>query len=187
VSGSIDDRASVLFVDPESAGLYLPALRTRFEVTVVSTESQALRALRTFQPTMVVTELALAEGDGVSICRQAKAFARQPPAVLAMTSVPERVPDVLAAGCDGVLIKPFAPNLLFARIGRLLKQRAVIAEAGVCPTCGRGGVVSFDVISRDRSWYACVPCRRVWVGLSAAAGVVTRTPGTGPAPSAASC
>ena len=26
--------------------------------------------------------------------------------------------------CDGVLLKPFAPNLLYARIGRLLRQRS---------------------------------------------------------------
>jgi two-component system response regulator RstA len=184
----VGEPISLLFVDPDDAGLYLPALRTRFEVTVVGTESQALRAMRAFQPTMVVTELALAEGDGVSICRHAKAFVEPPPAVLAMTSMPERVPDVLAAGCDGVLIKPFAPNLLFSRIGRLLKQRAVVAHRGACPTCRRGGVVSFDVVSRDRAWYACVPCRKVWVGVSAEAGGGSRNPDTGPPPpAAASC
>jgi DNA-binding response OmpR family regulator len=190
-----NERTSLLFVDPADAGLYLPALRTRFEVTVVETEGQALRALRAFTPTLVVTELVLPEGDGVSICRQAKGFAA-PPAVLALTSTPERVPDALAAGCDGVLVKPFAPNLLFVRIGLLLKQRAAArVPAGTniarhtitCPACGRGGVVRFDVVSRDRAWYACVPCRKTWIGVSAEAGGASRIPDTGPARAAASC
>jgi len=41
-------------------------------------------------------------------------------AVLVTTEATERVPDVLAAGCDGVLLKPLAPNLFYTRIGRLL-------------------------------------------------------------------
>jgi DNA-binding response OmpR family regulator len=184
----MEERLSLLFVDPQDAGLYLPALRTRFEVTVVSTETQALRAMKAFRPTMVVTELALEDGDGVSICRHAKTFVEPPPAVLAVTSSPERVPDALAVGCDGVLVKPFAPNLLFSRIGRLLRQRAIVAHDEECPACRRGGVVSFDVVSRDRSWYACVACRKVWVGVSAEAGGASRTPGTGlPPRAAASC
>lgn len=191
------ERVSLLFADPEDAGLYLPALRTRFEVTVVSTQSQALRALRAFTPTLVVTELVFANGDGASICRQAKGLAA-PPAVLAITSVPDRVPDALAAGCDGVLIKPFAPNLLFVRIGLLLKLRAgarartgtnIIRRGVACPTCGGGTVISFDVVSRRRSWYACLPCRKVWVGetVSAEAGGANRTPGTDPPRAATSC
>jgi hypothetical protein len=44
--------------------------------------------------------------------------------VLAITAIPERVPEALKAGCDAVLVKPFAPNLLYARIGRLLRLRS---------------------------------------------------------------
>jgi CheY-like chemotaxis protein len=185
------ERTSILLVDPE-AERFLPSLRGRFEVSAVESEEQAIRALRTFQPTLVVTELALPAGDGVSICRQAKASGGDPPSVLATTSVPERVPEALAAGCDGVLLKPFATNLLCTRIGRLLGlrakalteramwQRATVAHlrecAGQvpsgtnvvhpdrdCPSCGHRGVVSFDAASHRRSWYACLPCGTVWL------------------------
>src|SRR6185503_15181280 len=86
-------RASILFVDPVAADLYMPSLRTRFEVSSVSSEEQAIRAMRAFQPTLVITELALPVGDGVSICRQAKAFGTNKPLVLATTAVAERVPE----------------------------------------------------------------------------------------------
>ena len=185
------ERVSILLVDPAGADVYLPALRARFEVTAVASAEQAIRALRAFQPTLVITELALSDGDGAQICRQAKAFPLNPPAVLATTAVPESVPDALLAGCDGVLLKPFQPNLLFGRIGLLLKQRAealrtramwqratavrqidaphpqlegtnIVWHDASCPSCGRPRVVSFDAADRRRMWYACMPCRNVW-------------------------
>lgn len=168
-------------------------LRTRFEVSAVSSEDQASRALRALHPTLVITELALPEGDGVSVCRQSKAVTPDPPSVLATTPVAERVPDALIAGCDGVLLKPFAPNLLSARIGRLLRQRTkalrertmwqrakaahliehscevlagtnLVCRDTYCPTCAQGNVVSFDAASHRRMWYACLPCQKVWIG-----------------------
>jgi DNA-binding response OmpR family regulator len=193
VSRQVGERTSLLFVDPEDAGLYLPALRTRFEVTVVSSASQALRAMRAYQPTLVVTELVLPDGDGASICREAKSCLENPPAVLAMSAAPDRVPEALVAGCDGVLMKPFAPNLLFARIGLLLRRRsaALVVRARRpdvrCPSCGQAGAISFDAVSRGRSWYACVPCRTVWIGVSADGGGVIRSPDTALPPAAASC
>jgi DNA-binding response OmpR family regulator len=189
----VADSVSILFVDPGTADTYLPVLRRHYEVTAVSSEDQAIRALRAFQPTLIITELALPDGDGVSLCRQSKACDDGlPPSVLATTSVPERVPEALKAGCDGVLMKPFAPNLLFGRIGRLLRMRAkalqdrvmwqrarstylieyshrvmagtnVVCHDASCPSCGERGVVSFDAASHRRMWYACLPCGKVWM------------------------
>src|SRR5262249_26486259 len=151
---------------------------------------------------------------------RAKALAPRPPSVLVTTAVPERVPDALAAGCDGVLLKPFVPNLLYARIGRLLRQRAralreaadwprtnsvfaiehahpatsgtnVVRSDAQCPSCGRKGAVSFDAASRRRLWYACVPCRHVWLGaagrgLNASMFLLrVHPPGSGPKSSSA--
>jgi len=186
------DQISILFVDPGVEDSYLPMLRRRYEVTAVPSEEQAVRALRAFQPTMVITELTLPDGDGVSLCRESKAFNVDPPSVLAMTSNPERVPEALKAGCDAILMKPFAPNLLYARIGLLLRLRAkaleeramwqrakstyrfddshrvmigtnVVHQDTCCPSCAEGGAVSFDAVSHRRMWYACLPCGQVWM------------------------
>jgi DNA-binding response OmpR family regulator len=150
--------------------------------------------LRAYQPTLVITELMLPEGDGVALCRASKASAVNAPAVLAVTSVTERVPEALKAGCDAVLVKPFAPNLLHARIGRLLRLRAraaaeramwerarssynagytsritgsthVIIKDACCLSCGQAGIVGFDTASRGRMWYACLACDKVWIGV----------------------
>ena len=165
------DPVSILFVDA-GADLFLPVLRRHFEVTVVSSEAQALRALKAFEPTLVITELTLPDGDGVAICRQSKAGHAGTTLVLATPSEPARVPEAIKAGCDGVLMKPFPPNLLYTRVGRLLRMREphmsagtnVVCHDAVCPLCGRGGGVGFDAAAHRRMWYACLPCGHVWVG-----------------------
>src|SRR5205823_4470213 len=136
-------------------------------------------------------ELNLGGASGIEICREAKALPLRPQ-VLVTTADTALVPDALLAGCDAVLLKPFAPNLLFARIGRLLRARSEAlrertratqlktahltdrSEALLsgsnrvwptthCPYCDHGGVTSFEFASHRRSWYACLECRKVWI------------------------
>jgi DNA-binding response OmpR family regulator len=184
--------ADLLLVDasPEAAA-YTAFLRGSYRVATTSSIDVARQYLHRHVPSMVVTELELQGADGVDICREAKALA-VPPSVLVMTTEAERVPDALVAGCDGVLLKPFAPNLLFGRIGRLLRARSEMLRARsrhetlkgthlvdrsellltgtnrawpntYCPYCNHGGITSFEFCSHRRSWYACLGCRKVWI------------------------
>jgi DNA-binding response OmpR family regulator len=115
----------LLFVDTDAtAAKYLPLLREQYRVTTMTTASAALHALGRTSPAIVVTELDLSDGPGEEICRRAKALST-PATVLVTTPEAERVPSALAAGCDAVLLKPFAPNLLYARLGRLLRARSL--------------------------------------------------------------
>jgi len=182
----------LLLVDPSpDAGSYATALRGSYRLAITTSVDVAKQFLHRHPPTLVVTELNLQGGDGVEICREAKKLV-QPTSVLVMTTDAERVPDALAAGCDGVLLKPFAPNLLFARIGRLLRARSEMLrgqarrqqlkathlyersdalQAGTnktwpnthCPYCNHTGVTSFEFCSHRRSWYACLECKKVWI------------------------
>jgi DNA-binding response OmpR family regulator len=184
--------ADLLLVDASSeASSYAAALRSNYRVATTTSLDVAKQFLHRHPPALVVTELNLQGGDGVEICREAKKLA-QPTPVLVTTSDAERVPDALAAGCNGVLLKPFAPNLLFARIGRLLRARSEMLrsqsrhqqlkathlvdrsgalQAGTnrvwpnthCPYCNHGGVTSFEFCSHRRSWYACLECKKVWI------------------------
>jgi DNA-binding response OmpR family regulator len=115
-----------------------------------------------------------------------------PSTVLVTTANADRVPDALLSGCDGVLLKPFAPNLLFARVGRMLRaqsvalrlrahqqfaksahltERSALLTTGTnqvwssthCPHCQHDGVTSFDHASHRRDWYACLSCKKVWM------------------------
>ena len=113
----------VLLIDTDMAtAMYGPSLREKYRVHTAGTWEAARQHLMRNPPALVITELALGGTSGVDVCRQAKALP-VPSTVLVTTSDVSQVPDALEAGCDGVLLKPFAPNLLHARIGRLLRGR----------------------------------------------------------------
>jgi DNA-binding response OmpR family regulator len=182
----------LLYVDADQvAAKYAPVLRESYRVLVASTVEGALQCVARAAPALIVTELELGSRSGVEVCRAAKAAA-VPATVLVTTTDVERVPEALTAGCDGVLLKPFAPNLLYARIGRLLRERSMelrlrarqhyaksahlseranLLISGTnrvwpnthCPYCQHPGATSFEFSSHRRAWYACLECRKVWL------------------------
>ena len=192
VSPSPPPLPELLFVDTEiAAAKYLPQLSEQYRVTTSSKAAGALHLLGRTAPALVVCELDLSDGPGEEICKRAKTLVT-PATVLVTTSQAERVPHALVAGCDAVLLKPFAPNLLYARLGRLLRarsidlrmrahrQQAMVAHPKEqvellaaktnrewpnthCQYCQHRGVTSFEFTSHRRSWYACLSCNKVWI------------------------
>jgi DNA-binding response OmpR family regulator len=182
----------VLMVDADAiTAKYAPALREHYRVSVASTAAAAVHQLDRASPALVIVELELTDGPGETVCRHAKASSPSS-SVLVTTECTDRVPDALTAGCDGVLLKPFSPNLLYTRIGRILRARSLALRLRVhqqlaksahlserttliatgtnrvwpathCPHCQQGGVTSFDHASHRRDWYACLSCKKVWM------------------------
>jgi len=113
----------VLIADPDLIdGHHASALRSTYRLATATDVDGALQALRQHQPDLVIVDTRLGGGNGAEICRAAKSLER-PALVLVTTSEAQHAPDVILAGCDGVLLKPFAPNLLYARLGRLMRMR----------------------------------------------------------------
>lgn len=184
--------ANVLLLDTDEMTTRLAGLlRGTHSVASASTIAVAREFLRRSPPDLIVTELQLRDGSGADLCREARALPNGP-SVLAITETVDRVPDALAAGCDGVLLKPFPPNLLCARIGRLLRDRSTahhqrsndtvgkshhllerssLLRRGTnqvwptthCPCCEHAGATSFEFASHRRAWYACLECGKVWI------------------------
>ena len=179
----------VLLVDTDaSAARYDNAAIDGFRIALVSRCDAARSLIVQTAPAALVTELVLPDGAGTELVRAVRALPR-PPAVLVITADQRLVPDAIDAGCDGVLLKPFPPNLFFARLGRLLRARSEtlrLDEATrrsrqasgdsttrygttnqywpnlACPHCDHHGVTSFDFASHRQAWYACLACRNVW-------------------------
>lgn len=145
----------------------------------VHTTAAALQLIRAQALPVVVVDLDEPSLDGQEICRAAKATRYGN--VLVTTETVAKVPAALKAGCDGVLLKPFQPNLLAARLGRTLRDipnsvrlraRGVDWQTGTnrvwadtcCPQCGARGATSFDFSSYRRMWYACLSCEQTWLG-----------------------
>jgi DNA-binding response OmpR family regulator len=152
----------------------------RFTRVTAQNTAEAVRAIERSRPRVVVLDLDVPQFDAGAICTAAHQTGQT--SVLMLTATPERVPAALKSGCHGVLLKPFAPNLAAARLGRLVRETlltpaarraaAVLLQHGTnrtwpdtgCPKCGQLGAVSFEFSSYRRMWYACLSCESVWIG-----------------------
>lgn len=185
--------ADVLLLDTEATMAKLaPMLRSSYRVATSSHIATARTYLARASVDLIVTDIEFSDGTALDLCREAKTLPKQP-TVLLTTEQVERVPEALEAGCVSVLLKPFASNLLFARIGRLLRERSSTLRdrsariAGKsqhlvershlliqgtnrvwptthCAYCSHAGVTSFEFASHRRAWYACLQCKKVWLG-----------------------
>jgi DNA-binding response OmpR family regulator len=152
----------------------------RFARLTAQGTADAIRTIERTRPRVVAVDLDLPQFDALAICAAAQQTGQT--SVLTTTASPERAPAAIKAGCHGVLLKPFAPNLVAARLGRLVRESmltpaarraaAVLLQQGTnrawpetkCPTCSHPGAVSFEFSSYRRMWYACLACESVWLG-----------------------
>jgi DNA-binding response OmpR family regulator len=146
----------------------------------VHTTAEAIRMIETARPRVVAIDWDVPEIDGPTVCAAALKFPLT--GVLAAMASPRSAPAALKAGCHAILLKPFAPNLVAARVGRLSRElpstpaavRAAktLHQCGInrewpdtpCPKCTAGSAVSFEFHSYRRMWYACLACDAVWLG-----------------------
>jgi CheY-like chemotaxis protein len=107
------------------------------EVVAVGDGRQAIERIAAERPDIVLADVGMPERDGFEVA----SFVKQDPGlchipVLLLTGAFEPVDEdrVRAVGCDGVLAKPFEPQLLIARVKELLatppSQRRMAPDLG---------------------------------------------------------
>lgn len=129
----------VLLVDdsPELRDLVTRALtREGHQVRAVATLDEARAALRERAPEVLVLDVALPDGTGLTLCRELRAANVGLPILLltAHGDVPERVAG-LDAGADDFLPKPFAVAELRARV-RALGRRGALERLSIVKLLG---------------------------------------------------
>lgn len=191
---------------PEPIGHYAPALRSQvvhtpavtptvlfavreadravyagdqFTRLFAHTLTDAMRMIAAHAPRVVVLDWDHESLQASEVC--AALSATPGTSSLVTTDDVAHVPSILKAGCQGILLKPFAPNLLAARLGRLLRETSFTSGRSVarpgwqtgtnrvwpevaCPKCGTSGATSFDFSSYRRMWFACLSCDATWLG-----------------------
>jgi two-component system response regulator BaeR len=113
-----------LVADYARASGYLP--------DVFANGSDALAALRKDVPDMLVLDLMLPGLDGLSLCREVRAFSDVP--IIMVTARVEEIDRLLGleSGADDYLCKPFSPRELMARIKVILRRTQAGAPASLC-------------------------------------------------------
>jgi CheY-like chemotaxis protein len=128
------------------------------EVLAVGDGQQAIERVRTDRPDIVLADVGMPERDGYEVA----AFIKNDPQlahipVLLLTGAFEPIDEVRAraVGCDGVLVKPFEPQMVISRVRDLLSGNRGEARAatGVGPPAHTGAPASSEAPGRSLEDY----------------------------------
>jgi DNA-binding response OmpR family regulator len=157
--------------------LSLPSF-TRF---AARSTGEVITLLSRERPSAVILDLEVNGVDAGAVCRASKPY--EATSVLVIMGEPTHAPAMIKAGCHAILLKPFAPNLLAARLGRLVREHGQqqrmrtmrpVAVKDIwgtnrtwrnitCPRCHEPNATSFEFSSYRRMWFACLTCDQVWI------------------------
>ena len=127
------DAPDVLVVDDEAEmrGYLQSLLGPNYYVTTVATGADALAHLQETPPDLVISDVAMPEMDGLSLCEAIRADEKlQPLPVILLTGREEAEARLsgLEVGADAYVPKPFAPAELEARIENLINIRQIVQD-----------------------------------------------------------
>jgi DNA-binding response OmpR family regulator len=75
-----------------------------------------LKAFRAANPHLVLTDIMMPGMDGVELCRKIREISKVPIVIMTAKSSSEAEMEVLKAGADAFVTKPFEPQILVARV-----------------------------------------------------------------------
>lgn len=99
-----------------------------YQVTLLASGEQAVEQIRQQPPDLVILDLMLPGKDGLTICREVRAFSDLP--ILILTAKVDEVDRLvgLEMGADDYICKPFSPREVVARVKAVLRRTRPMAE-----------------------------------------------------------
>ena len=132
------DKERILVVDdePQLTRVLRRSLTTQgYDVRVAGDGQFALQTFRDWPATLVITDLAMPNMDGLELCRRLRAISEVPIIVLSVRGEEKTKVEALDAGADDYVTKPFGVDELLARIRATLRRKPAndaspVLEAG---------------------------------------------------------
>ena len=94
----------------------------RFDVRTAADGLSALDTLKDWQPDLIITDLQMAEMDGIEFCREVRKLSAVPIIVLSVRGDEKTKVNALDAGADDYVTKPFGMDELLARVRAGLRR-----------------------------------------------------------------
>lgn len=120
----VDDNEDILAFLEEELGEF-------YDVHACTNGPEALELLARQSIQLVVSDVMMAEMDGIELCRQIKsnfAFSHIPVVLLTAKNTLQAKIEGLEQGADAYIEKPFSPAYLQAQIASLLRNRSMVRE-----------------------------------------------------------
>jgi two-component system KDP operon response regulator KdpE len=141
--------ATILVVDdePQIRRVVRNAMADVVErVLEASSAAEGLDLAASAAPALVVLDLTLPDRDGLDVCRDLRAFTTAPILVLSARQADREKAELLDAGADDYLTKPFSTLELQARVRALLRR--AWREAGAPTERVVAGDLEIDLVRR---------------------------------------
>jgi two-component system, OmpR family, KDP operon response regulator KdpE len=128
------------------------------------------------RPQLIVLDLGLPDGDGAALCREIRSWSSVPIIVLSARHSPQEKADLLDAGADDYITKPFSTIELQARMRAALRRaRLVAANGGDAPMSLGAVTIDFAKPSAKRDGVALHLTKTEWQLLRTLAKHAGRT------------
>ncbi len=111
--------------EPKLASLLADYLHAAgYRTTHIANGLDAIPAIRSSAPDLVLLDLMLPGRDGIAICRELRSFSQVP--VIMVTARVEEIDRLLGLeiGADDYVCKPFSPKEVVARVAAMLRRAA---------------------------------------------------------------
>ena len=118
----------------------------RYRVIEADTALRAEIEARSHKPDLLMVDLGLPDGDGLTVIRRVRAWSQVPIVVLSARTMEEQKIAALDAGADDYVTKPFSAPELLARVRAALRRHA--RGAAQAPIL-RLGAVDLDLAKRE--------------------------------------
>lgn len=125
------EKAKILVVDdePQIARVLKTTLAARgYSIRTASDGDDALQAMKSWTPDLVITDLRMPNMDGVELCRNLRSKSGIPIIVLSVRNEDTTKVEALDAGADDYVTKPFSVNELLARVRAALRRGSSAQE-----------------------------------------------------------
>lgn len=131
-------RYRILVVDDKQSNreLLLQMLsQIGFEVRSAENGQDAIEISEKFEPHLIFMDMLMPVMNGYEATKEIKATLKgKAPVIIAITAsvFEEQKPDILSAGCDDIMQKPFIERELFDKIAQYLGLRFIYEKTGEC-------------------------------------------------------